>query len=152
MTSRAEHRAGFTLIEMAVVLALMGLLLSLALTRGGPGMTSRQPHAAALEIAAALREARAQAIGSGRDVAFRLDLSANRYQFENRGSHPLPDGIALTLTGVARGMDEEHNAGSMFFAPDGSASGGRISVAAQGRRETVSVNWLNGLVTVSDAP
>ena len=151
MTSRTNARSGFTLIEMAVVLAVMGLLLGLALTQARPRLSARQPHSAALEVAAALREARARAIGGGHNVAFRLDLDARRYQFDDLPPHALPSGLSLALQGAARLQNEEENSGSLVFAADGSASGGRITLATEGRRSTVVVNWLNGLVTVTDA-
>ena len=122
------------------------------LTQARPRRAAIQPSSAAHEIAAALRDARSQAIAAGHPVAFRLHLDARRFQIGEGQLHALPEELALSMTGAARGIDENRNQGSMFFAPDGSASGGRIVVGAGGRRIVLTINWLNGLVTVQDAP
>ena len=152
MTLRAERSSGFTLVEMAVVLAVMGVLLGVVLTQARPRLAAAQPHAAAVELAASLREARAWAIRTGREVSFNLDLDAGHYQFADQPAHAMPSGIGLGFLGVARGVDEGSNTGRLFFAPDGSASGGTITLTARGQREVIRVNWLNGLVTLAHAP
>src|SRR5580658_4343695 len=53
---------GFTLIELAVVLAIMGLMLALVVTRGPMRGPALQTRAAAAQIAQGLRAARARAI------------------------------------------------------------------------------------------
>ncbi len=95
MTSRAERQrspAGFTLIEMIVVLVILGLMLGLVMARGP--MTSRTltARAAAGDLAAGLREARARAIGSNRPVSLTLDLRARVYRIDDRPPRPLPPG------------------------------------------------------------
>src|SRR5208282_6754454 len=53
---------GFTLIELAVVLAIMGLMLALVLAHGPMRSPTLQTRAAAAQVAQGLRSARARAI------------------------------------------------------------------------------------------
>ncbi len=153
MTSHCRKRLGFTLLEMAVVLVVMGVLLGLALTRGAPRGLAVRPRDAAQQIADALRDARGRAIASGRLVEFRLDLAHHAFRVADDAPHALPPQMALNLTTISRAADALHDAGAIRFSPDGSASGGRIVIAdAAHHRAEVAVAWLDGLVTVRDVP
>jgi general secretion pathway protein H len=53
----------------------------------------------------------------------------------------------LTTTGERQGSQ----IGSIRFNPDGSSTGGRISLADGGRAITIGVDWLTGRITGVDA-
>ena len=75
MTSRSE--AGFTLIEVLVVLAIVGLALGLVAVRGASGNRTMALEAAATGLAGDLRQARSQAIYGNAPVRLMLDLGGN---------------------------------------------------------------------------
>ena len=64
---------GFTLFELLVVLAIMGLIAGLAVPRLAQGRPGQEAKLAASELVSSLREARSRAVSENRDVAFRLD-------------------------------------------------------------------------------
>ena len=66
--ARARRR-GFSLIEMLVVLALLGVAAMLALPRFGSSATAGDLAAITRQVHDALREARSVALAQGRDVA-----------------------------------------------------------------------------------
>lgn len=127
---------GFTLIEVMVVLAVMGLLLGLVLTRGPQRSPTLELRAAASRVAQALRLARTQAIATDRPVRFIVDPARHAFGAEGK-IHILPGTIALSGP-----------KGGIVFEPDGSASSGVIGVALGRLRAVVTVDWLTGQVSV----
>ncbi len=142
----ATRAAGFTLIEVLVVLVIMGLMLAIFVSRA----TSRHPvldlRAAADSIAEGLRLARSRAIATDRPCDFVLNVAAHAWRVCNEPPHSLPQEMAITITTVAGGIGGTDAA--IGFAPDGSATGGRIDLAAGPGRASVAVDWLTGRVSV----
>ena len=73
--------AGFTLVELMVVLAVMGLLAGVAVWRWPAG--DQEARADAFALASRIAAARDQAIIGGRPLA--LELDAAGYRFVERG-------------------------------------------------------------------
>lgn len=141
---------GFTLIEIFVVLAILGLALALVVGYGSPAGRGLDLRGSAGALAAGLRLARSEAILHNRAVTFDLDLAGRRYRSGSGKVHQLPPSLAielLTISGERRNADT----GSIRFNPDGSSSGGRISLANRGGKIIVGVEWLTGRVSIADA-
>lgn len=130
---------GFTLLEMLVVIAVMGLLAGLVLTRGPARSAGLEARLAANTLAGTLRAARAQAIATDRAVAVRVDGPAGTVAVGTAA----PRAVGAVLIPPPR---------PLVFAPDGSSSGGAVGVAAGPLRKVVAVDWLTGRVTVADGP
>ncbi len=141
---------GFTLIELLVTLAVMGLALMLIAGYKAPWSRTLGLEGTAAELASGLRLARSQAIADNRPVDFALDLAAHRYRVGDTPPHPLPVRLALGLLTV-NGEKLNATAGDIRFNPDGSSTGGRITLADGSQRMAVGVDWLTGRVTVADA-
>ncbi len=156
MTSRAELRprrpagaAGFTLIELIVTLAVLGLALVLITGYRAPWSSALGLRGTAAELASGLRLARSQAIAGNRPVALALDLAGHRYRVGDGQPHALPANLSIELRTVA-GENRGRTEGDIRFNPDGSSTGGRITLADGRRRVAVGVDWLSGRVTVAD--
>jgi general secretion pathway protein H len=157
MTSRNKLRrqppagavAGFTLIELIVTLAVLGLALMLIAGYRAPWSTAFGLRGTAAELASGLRLARSQAIAGNRPVAFDLDLAGHRYRVGDGPPQGLPTKLSIALLTVA-GENRGRSEGDIRFNPDGSSTGGRISLADGRRRVAVGVDWLTGRVTVAD--
>ena len=150
MTSRPDRSGGFTLLEMMIVLVIMGLMLSLIVTRGPWRSHTLVAKGAAGELASALREARSRAIGSNRPVSLTVDLKQRSYQIGQQTPKRLPDGLDISLLTVSGEVRKGADPG-IRFDPDGSSTGGRITLADGARKLQVGVDWLTGRVRVVDA-
>ncbi|GBR52510.1 hypothetical protein AA106555_0942 [Neokomagataea thailandica NBRC 106555] len=73
LETRKERDAGFTLLEMMVVLVIAGLLIGLVLTRGPLRNDAMTFSDGQLRILSALQAARREAVLHGKDVTFELD-------------------------------------------------------------------------------
>ena len=140
---------GFTLIELLVSLAILGLALSLIAGYKPPWSRGLGLQATAAELAAGLRLARSEAILSNRPVLFDLDLIGHRYRVGTGTPRRLPADLSLELLTIS-GEAMNGREGDIRFNPDGSSTGGRISLADGRRRVGVGVDWLTGRVSVAD--
>ena len=138
----ATREPGFTLIEMMVVLAIIGIALGLAL----PLLARREPAVAlagaATELTAALRAARDAAITEDRPVVFAggdggylLDGSFRRL-------------CVATMTPTALRVDVS-GGGRISFYPSGGSSGGRVVLRDAAARREIAVDAVTGHATVA---
>ena len=144
---RAE--AGFTLLEVVVVLAVLALGLGLLAARGPPRSPALEIRAAAGELAQALRLARARAIAGNRPVALTLDLARRSWRVDGAPERALPPAFALSIR--AAGTETlGGRLGAIRFAPDGSSTGGWIEISDGHRRMSLGVDWLSGRVSLAE--
>ena len=139
---------GFTLIELLVVMVLMGVVLAvvpMALFNVLPGAELK---GAARDIAAGLRQARSLAVLGNRDVDFVVDIAARDYAILGKGeSRALPERLEIQLETAQTELAGE-DVGVISFFPDGSSTGGRVTLGWAGREYHVMVDWLTGQVSV----
>lgn len=145
MPRNSARAAGFTLIEVVVVLAILALLASLVLSRRPQRSAALDMRAASTEVAAALRLARGRAIAANRPVPVRFDAGAATLRVGADAPRALPPGITLAITAAAE------QGPAILFLPDGSATGGRVDLTGEGRRAQIGVDWLTGRVSIADA-
>ena len=151
---RDEHprSGGFTLIEMLIVLAIAGITLATLVPSFAPAIARAQMHSATRDIASALRHCRGQAMLKSKDAFFELNTAKHTYRVSDRSrTFKLPPDIKLSLyTTTTETVDED--TGRMRFFPDGSATGGRVTLMANRQKRLVDVNWLTGEVKISEEP
>jgi general secretion pathway protein H len=146
---RCDWQQGFTLIEVIVTLAILGLALALAVGFKPPWSSGLGLKATAAELASGLRLARSEAIASNRSVVLGLDLVGHRYRIGTGAERRLPGNISIELLTIA-GERQRPAAGDIRFNPDGSSTGGRIALADGRQRMAVGVDWLTGRISVAD--
>ncbi len=150
MSRRVASRAsGFTLIEVIVVLAVLGLGLALFVGYKPPWSRGLGLRGSAAELASGLRLARSEAIAHNRPVTVELDLAAHRYRVGATPPRPLPQRLRIALLTVD-GEQPNDTTGGIRFNPDGSSTGGRITLADGARTLAVGVEWVNGRVSIAD--
>jgi general secretion pathway protein H len=153
MTWRSEggSAAGFTLIEMIMVIAILALMMVLVTVSGTPVSPAVHARAGAEALAGALRAARSEAVTDNRSIEVTLDLARHSYQWGRNPAESLPGDLSLSLL---TSTDElvSGNAGRIRFNPDGSSSGGRVSIAGGNRLWWVGIDWLSGRVSIVETP
>jgi general secretion pathway protein H len=143
--SSADSRAGFTLIEMVAVMAIIALATSLAIT-AMPGTGRAGLEAVALDTAAMLRRERVSAVLGGRSRRVALDGDRRMLVGEGGERLAIPRDVVLDVLGM--------NAlwGGMLaiarFDPDGTSSGAVLKYSRQGAAYEIQVNWYTGGVAV----
>ncbi|MBK8535956.1 MAG: GspH/FimT family pseudopilin [Candidatus Competibacteraceae bacterium] len=147
MIGRMRQR-GFTLLEILVALVIGVLLVALVppLLSGMSGAT--ELRSAARQLAAGLRSARNEAITRQREAVLTLDLAQHRFGVSGDPREiKLPGGVALKLY-TAQSELIGGATGNIRFFPDGSSTGGAITVSDPKRAYRVNVDWLTGAVVI----
>lgn len=144
-SSSGATRRGFSLIELLVVLAIIGLMLAVVpkFIVGSPGV---QLRAAADGLAARLRQLHESAIRGQVTTGFALDPKARTYRLSTApATHALP----AIVTGVEVTTVAFHPAeriAQILFYPDGSSSGGAIRLRHAALSDGIRIDWLTGRV------
>ncbi|MDB5394594.1 MAG: ral secretion pathway protein [Rhodospirillales bacterium] len=150
MRLRTGTCTGFTLIELLVVLLIVSLVISLTPAAFQRAIPALETKAAARAVAAAFREGRSQAIRDNREIPVIIDVDARtvRVGIEH---YPAQLSRRLRLSLLAgRSEFTGGSAGQIGFFPDGTSTGGRVTLTAGGSRYDVVVDWLTGLAVIKE--
>jgi general secretion pathway protein H len=147
---RPFHSRGFTLLEILVVLAVMVMILTVVPPMLGGGMTGAELKSAARSIAAGLNQARSQAISRQREATLNVNVDSKIFQVSGVArEYHLPAKAEVKLD-TARSELASEGVGAIRFFPDGSSTGGRITVSRGEQQYRVDVEWLTGRVRILD--
>jgi general secretion pathway protein H len=139
--------AGFTLVELIVVLVIISLMLALVGTSISRNISGAEMRTAASKVASSLRYTRTQAILTKSEQVFLVDTEARTYQAGSRAPEKLPETMLVELN-TARSELTSETAGGIRFYPDGGSTGGNVRLEANGRIYRVNVAWLTGEASV----
>ena len=138
---------GFTLVELLVALAVLGLLLALIPPRLSGVIESGQVRVAKRELVAGLRLARSRAVNSQRDVTLGINVRDNTMAMGDKHRPlELPDSVSLTLVTAQQEQLSDYE-GAIRFYPDGSSTGGQIRFHQGGQVSSIDVHWLTGRIS-----
>ncbi|MGK9230387.1 prepilin-type N-terminal cleavage/methylation domain-containing protein [Inquilinus limosus] len=135
--------AGFTLIEMLIVLVILGLAMAVV----GLAVPDWRARSALREAGAGLErlltQARDAALRQRTPVLVRFDPEDRRIGIPALDRwQAVPDGFELTLTGAA--IEPGGDAPALLFLGDGSSSGGVLTLARGDHRLALRIAWLTG--------
>lgn len=147
--SSSSAHAGFTLLELLAVIVIMALVYVLVPAMFFSGASSSDLRKSSRDIASGLRQARSEAVNLRRDTSLTLDLDKRSFTLSGHEKiYSLPDTVELKLfTSQAEIVNEKQ--GAIRFFPDGSSTGGRVTVASGDRKFLVDVDWLTGKVSIA---
>ena len=136
------HReAGFTLIEMIVVLAVLALVLTIVLQRGPTRSATLDLRAASRTLADALREARGRAIATDRPVL--VTAAQAREALARLGSPSLGGRVTLELHSPP---GERTGNSTLRFDADGGATAALIRLREGDVAVDVGIDWFSGQI------
>jgi general secretion pathway protein H len=138
-----RERAGFTLVEMMIVIALMAL----AMTFLGPmlphGTSPRALERLSTSVALAARRARTESMRHNLETALVFDAASRAFLvLPGWNRMPLPDDVTVTVSTSKIMADGSRPA--IRFLPDGRSSGGEIRLATRAASVRLVVDWLTG--------
>ena len=143
-----KPEAGFTLLEVVCVLAIVALLAALILPAIPRGTSRARLEAYAVEAAAILTADRSVAIRRHIQVATSLDATARTIRSgASARILELPADVAFDAL-LAKQCGGRAAGATIDFFPAGTSCGGTIGLARLGVGFQVRVNWLTGGIEV----
>jgi general secretion pathway protein H len=147
LTIAAKIR-GVTLLELLLVLLLLGLAYGLTGPMLAQGSIGLDMKTAARQLAAGLRKARSTAATERREAVLVLDVKERFFAVTGDSKrYRLPGALDYSLF-TAESEQVRAQTGMIRFYPDGSSTGGRITMTSGGHKIMVDIDWLTGRVTV----
>lgn len=148
--SRVEHtsrafEAGFTLIEMLVVLAILALTATFAAPLLSSGSEGLHLLMASSELSSAFRMTRSAAITRNTETNMMIDVDRRTFSstvIPQRSFAPEIEAKLKFASGIRSGSSD----GGFRFFPDGSSTGGDVTLSLRGRQARLCVDWLSGEV------
>ena len=145
-----KRERGFTLLEMVVVLVIAAVAYAVLLSAPLGKASAADLKAAARTLASGLRQAQTTAMATRKDAVLTIDVESREFVTTlDTTPRKLPENLELKLYAAQSEVSSERR-GSIRFYPDGSSTGGRITVAAGERKYLVDVDWLTGRVSIND--
>lgn len=139
---------GFTLVEVVCVLAIVGLLATLALPAMPIGTTQTRLGGYAVELATLLKADRNSAIRHHAAVSTSLSAAAHVVTSGAGASVVrLPSDVAFDAI-LAERCGGRAAGSTIDFFPSGLSCGGTIAIARKGKGFQIRVNWLTGGVDI----
>ncbi len=145
---RRSSAAGFTLVELLAVLAILAIAVVAISYGGGRSVDAAQFRALMVKTAAAIRQARAEAIRTAGESVFVVDLGGRRMGEADGGDLlTIPRDVDVTAEVAASEQYRDGSLGIRFYG-NGSSTGGTLRFVWRGQNYHILVNWLTGNVSM----
>jgi general secretion pathway protein H len=139
----ARISEGFTLLEMLVVLMIMAVVVAIALPNLMRSSEGFRLRAATQSLLGALRATRAAAIARNIPMAVEIDVDSHTFRSPVVPAQSFSADITAKLT-VAEPVRSGRSRGGFLFFPDGSSTGGDVTLLMRDNAANICVNWLTG--------
>jgi general secretion pathway protein H len=144
---RMVNSAGFTLLELILVMALMMVILGLSTVYFAGRLPSSRLGAVAREVSGMVRYAGSFAVASGEAQSVVIDLDSRYYGIEGKGLKAIPAGIGVMVTDPFYG-DINHGKYFLRLRPTGGIEGGKIVLWMDNRRISLYPDPVVGIIAV----
>jgi len=147
---QTHRNSGFSLVELLVVLVIVVLAVAVVPPLFmGVGSTA-ELRGASRQLAAGLRSARSHAVLKQNETTLTVDLEARHFQVTgDTRKVSLPNNVVVKLYTAQSELSNE-SSGNIRFFPDGSSTGGHITLANERLEYTVNVDWLTGRIGIDE--
>ena len=150
LTAGKDSR-GFSLLELVLVLAVMGMSMAIVVPNLGRRLQEREVRSSALSLAALARDLRSRALLDGVAQQLIVSMAHNTYRVPKQSEIHLPQDVRIAA--IEGGEAVERDTKRFYFFPNGSTLGGEIVVAdsASSIAYSIRMEALTGKIEVARA-
>jgi prepilin-type N-terminal cleavage/methylation domain-containing protein len=141
---KTDTGAGFTLLELLIVLALVTLMVGISTVFFVNTLPASKLNATARDISSTIRSARTLAQINNQQQVMTIDLDAQRYGIEGSGDRTIPPGIHIKVLDPLSGEIREGTYHMRFHAYG--TGGGTVVVWNDKRSVSIQVDPITGPV------
>ncbi len=145
---RAE--AGFTLLELIIVLFLISLVLALGAGFFVNSLPGAKLSATTREISAVIRQAKSLAQNRGESVALIFDLDRKQYGIENGQMRNMPPDLSILINDPDKGEQSVGKYSILFQATGGAQGVGAIVLSSRRKTVRIEMDPVVGSVVVRE--
>jgi general secretion pathway protein H len=149
------RRAGFTLLEIILVMLIMAIGMTIVVPAIEGGFTSREVNRAARRLYSIMHHLRGEAVASGRPTLLRINQHDNTIETVGGGRWDALSERAV-IESVRGAIAAGEDLWDIRFFPNGSNTGGAVVLANRDDRSRnrflVTLDPLVGTVEISEAP
>ena len=139
---------GFSILELLLVLVIMVIAYGIASPLVA-GLGSGDLRSSARTVAVALKRARNVAISARKETPLTFNIEERTITLPGEPKpFRLPPKLDMQLYTVQHELTSEKIAAIRFY-PDGSSTGGRVTVGQGDRKFEIDVDWLTGRVHIN---
>lgn len=142
-----SRKGGFTLLELLIVLSLIVIILAISAAFFANTLPSSRFNATVREMSAAIRQAGSLARMNGGMQTITIDLDANLYLLEGRGSKGIPGDIRVKFIDPVSG-EISKGRHSIVFYPGGGLEGGTIVLSTAKKTASIMMDPVVGSVVI----
>jgi len=145
--SFTKKKAGFTLIEVIVVMVMIAVLAGMVATGMGDSLRKAKIRAVSKNLVSAIRYTRGQAVVKHEQKTITFNVEEKTYQAPRKKVVHIPDEIDINVYTADSEVADE-TTGSIRFFSDGSSTGGWVKLTHKNKIWKINVNWLTGEITM----
>ena len=143
--------AGFTLLEVLVVLAIGAASIGVAVQFLPRNNDRRELEQSAIELAAVMRGAQLAAVRDQRESTFTFDLKKRQFWSKPDHIHTLDADTVVTIVS-ARHAATTSALAQVRFLSNGHNSGATIQLTKENHKAQITADWLTGAIAVTMLP
>ncbi len=134
---------GFTLIEVLVVMVMLAIIAGVMAFNMTGSLRGTEIRSVSRDLVAAMRYTRAQAVYKHKEQTINFDVERKTYQAPGKDTVQIPEEMEIKLF-TAESEIASDATGRIRFFPDGSSTGGRVTLLMDSRFWRINVAWLTG--------
>lgn len=143
-----RNNGGFTLLELLVTLVIAVMAVGIVAPRFSALVPGVELKGETQKVAALLRYARSRAIAEGTVIA--VSMNDDPIGIQVTGKEALYHWSGSIDIKLESRLTQSEETAEILFYPNGSATGGSVSIGSDTRNYQVNVNWLTGRVAVDE--
>ena len=140
---------GFTLLELIIVILLVALMVGMVSPLIIRSIQRSEVNQVGKNLLAALRKVRAHALITNNEQVITFSFDNNSYSIPSNNKKTIvPADYKVKLLTAESELNTEDNTGNIRFFPDGSSTGGQISLESENKKIIINIDWLTGSVNI----